>query len=278
MNWFEPAVVGIRPINFPYKGGIDQFLSGAFERYRWPIKQIDLVTPQGVESISAYSSFYENAVLLGKLSDGIQSCLNAGPAEPGELAGWARVIMQWGGVFTRPGNGAWLDKMADNLDDYFKRALPALIADDSQDLMEVVDLRSNAGTTKIHSLALPNFVIYDSRVAAALAWFVKSWAETSARAIPVHLRFGCMRANTKKRPLTPRTPDAQVFKYFSPSGKIREHRKHATWNRRANWIIEQMTKAPTVNATAERLPRIWSGREIEAALFMMGEDLTEALS
>ncbi|RII76796.1 hypothetical protein [Pseudomonas monteilii] len=277
MAWFESAVVGTRPTDFPHNGGVDRLLSDSFERYRWPVRRIDLMTPMGEESISARSSFHSNAILLWRLSMGIQDCLNAKPVNHDELANWARVIMEWGGVFKRPGNGTWLDSMGGELNGYFERALPALIADDEQALEGVRDLRSNAGTTKIHSLVLANFVIYDSRVAAALAWLVQSWAKSHERAVPEHLRFGCMRANTKKVPRTPRTPDATVFKYFSPSRRVSTHRKHAIWNRRANWIIEHMAKAPTVNALGVRLPRTWSGREIEAALFMMGEDLTHAL-
>ncbi|WP_144172786.1 hypothetical protein [Pseudomonas sp. Kh13] len=278
MIWFESAVVGTRPTDFPHAGGVDRLLSDSFERYRWPIRRIDLVTPTGKESISARSSFHDNAILLGKLSMGIQDCLNEKPINHDELASWARAIMEWGGVFKRPGNGTWLDNMSNKLHGYFERALPALISDDEQALKGVHDLRSNAGTTKIHSMVLPNFVIYDSRVAAALAWLVQSWATSHNRAVPQHLRFGCMPANTQKKPRTPRTPDAVVFKYFSPAKHVSTHRKHAMWNRRANWIIEQMAKAPTVNATGARLPRTWSGREIEAALFMMGEDLTHAIS
>lgn len=277
MGWFESVVSGTRAIDFPHKRGVDQKLSDAFERYRWPIKGIKLSTPDGEENISAYSCFHENEVLLGKLSKGIQDCLNAKPVNPEKLAGWVRVIMEWGGVFKRRGNGAWLNNTGRGLHGYLERALSALVADDDDLLMRMADLRSNAGTTKVHALALPNFVIYDSRVAAALAWLVQSWARASVRVVPDHLRFGCMHANTKKQPRTPRTPDALIFKYFSPSGHVRNHRKHATWNRRANWIIEHMAKASTVNAAGERLPRTWSGREIEAALFMMGEDLSVAL-
>ncbi len=277
MGWFESVVSGTRAIDFPHSRGVDRNLSESFERYRWPIRGIKLKTPETKESISAYSCFHENEVLLGKLSKGIQDCLNAKPVNPEKLAGWVRVIMEWGGVYKRRGNGAWLDNMGKGLHGYFERALPALVADDDDLLMGMADLRSNSGTTKIHALILPNFVIYDSRVAAALAWLVQSWAKSHDRSVPEHLRFGRMHANTKKKPRTPRTPDALVFKYFSPSGHVRNHRKHATWNRRANWIIEQMAKASTVNAAGERLPRTWSGREIEAALFMMGEDLSKAL-
>ena len=37
------------------------------------------------------------------------------------------------------------------------------------------DLRFNAGMTKVYSLMCDNFIIYDSRVAAALGWLVMKY-------------------------------------------------------------------------------------------------------
>jgi hypothetical protein len=134
------------------------------------------------------------------------------------------------------------------------------------------DLRSNAGMTKIHSLLLPNFVIYDSRVAAALAWLVRRWAKRSKN-VPAHLRFACMRANTSKEKVKVRSPDPSVFRNFSPSGAARNHHRHAMWNLRANWLIaEALEQVRKKDARRSR-----SSREVEAALFMMGEDLSRAL-
>jgi hypothetical protein len=277
MTWFESIVTGARSIKFPHRGGVDDFLSDAFERYRWPLKRIELATPTGTESIDRNSGFAQNEQLLQKLSNGIKSCLAQKPVNPTELAGWARAIMVWGGVFKRPGNAVWLESLNGGLPEYLDRALPALHSDEPHLLEGLSDLRSNAGTTKIYSLILPGFVIYDSRVAAALAWLVRCWAQECGIQAPPHLRFGCMRANTQKVARALRTPDSKTFKYFAPSGHIRYHQRHATWNRRANWLIEQLAKVTTVDCNGNRLPRTWTSREIEAALFMMGEDLTLAL-
>lgn len=277
LAWFESIVIGTRSIQFPHRGGVDDFLSDAFERYSWPLKRIELATPAGTESITRNSSFAQNEELLQKLSDGIKGCLAQTTVDSTELADWARAIMEWGGVFKRPGNAVWLENLNGGLHRYLTCALPALQDEDPLLLERLSDLRSNAGTTKIYSLILPGFVIYDSRVAAALAWLVRCWAQECGIQAPPHLRFGCMRANTQKVPRAVRSPDSKTFKYFAPSGHIRYHRRHATWNRRANWIIEQLSKVSTVDRNGVRLPRSWTSREIEAALFMMGEDLTLAL-
>lgn len=277
LKWFESIVIGARSTQFPHRAGVDDFLSDAFERYSWPLKRIELVTPVRTECINRNSSFAQNKKLLQKLSDGIKGCLAQNTVDASELVDWARAIMEWGGVFKRPGNAVWLDNLGGGLHEYLTRALPALQDEEPHLLERVSDLRSNAGTTKIYSLILPEFVIYDSRVAAAFAWFVQEWAQERRMQVPSHLRFGCMRANTQKTPRAVRTPDSKIFKYFAASGHVRNHRRHATWNRRANWIIEQLTRAATIDRSGARLPRAWTGREIEAALFMMGEDLTSAL-
>jgi hypothetical protein len=279
LDWFQVVVTGAQAIEFPYSSeDVDKFLSDALVRYRWPPRGLELSTPAGTLTIRRHSGLAENADVLDKLSKGIKSCLAVESVNASELADWARAIMQWGGVFTRRGNAPWLKRLGTSLPNYFKSVLLALGADDSTLLNRLPALRSNAGTTKIHSLILPDFVIYDSRVAAALAWLVQTWAQGLEDQIPEHLRFGCMRANTQKKPGKPRSPDEKIFKYFVASGDVANHRKHAMWNRRANWIISAVVKALT-DATEETVAcKPWTCREIEAALFVMGEDLTAAIS
>ncbi|MGE8327895.1 hypothetical protein [Pseudomonas urmiensis] len=277
LAWFESVVIGARPLQFRHRAGVDDLLSNAFERYSWPLKRIELATPAGAISIARNSNFAQNEALLHKLSDGIKGCMAQHTVNAAELTGWAKAIMEWGGVFKRPGNAVWLENLNGGLHEYLTRALPALENEEPHLLERLNDLRSNAGTTKIHSLILPGFVIYDSRVAAAFAWLAGEWARECGLRVPEHLCFGCMRANSQKTPRAVRTPDSKTFKYFTPSGHIRYHRRHATWNRRANWIIERLAKAATLDCSGARLPRTWTSREIEAALFMIGEDLTSAL-
>ena len=49
----------------------------------------------------------------------------------------------------------------------------ALFSDEASDARHFIRLnRFNAGITKVYSMVLENFIIYDSRVAAALGWLV----------------------------------------------------------------------------------------------------------
>lgn len=240
-------------------------INAALESYRWPTRRIDIPTPEGVMVIHANSSFEENRIVLDKLEAGIRHAFHNSKNSL-SLSDWAQAIMVWGGVYTRRGNAAWLDHSRTKFYCYLKQALTVLSQDDDQSPVQMMDLRSNAGTTKIYSLLLPNFVIYDSRVAAALAWLVFQWAGQNPLAIPEHLRFACMRANSMKPKA--RSPCPDIFRYFSASGK--KHHHHAMWNLRANWIIEAATKA----CPAHRKQRKVESRDVEAALFMIGDNLS----
>ena len=131
-------------------------------------------------------------------------------------------------------------------------------------------LRFNSGLTKIYALLLDNFVIYDSRVAAALTWLVTKWeAQTKLSALPDSLCFGCMRANQSKKSRSPelRQPDAR-FTYLNQNPYM-----HAHWNLRANWVLKSaFDKAMHING----LMKLQSLREVEAMLFAIGFDLKYA--
>ncbi|HEY4367152.1 MAG TPA: hypothetical protein VGN07_07925 [Steroidobacteraceae bacterium] len=274
IEWLVSKIDGDEALAFAYQNGVDHDLGDSLARYEWPPKSVRVDTPNGVLSLAAQSSFAANSVVLETLSAGMRTTLNAPTVNDEELIHWARAIMKWGGVLTRKPNGkgnvGWLESMgATSFSEYLLRALAALNEHDDAAPRRLNDLRSNAGTTKVHSLLLPDFVIYDSRVAAALAWLVQSWGRAEAVEVPGHLRFACMPANTTKQGGKLRSPDSTVFSNFSPSGDVRNHHRHATWNLRANWVIRS-----AIDRLQDRSE--WSPRKVEAALFMMGDDLTWA--
>lgn len=253
-----------RPLGFDHAGRSYTDIHQAFQSYCWPNRRIDIPTPNGNLVISAKSNYRENKVVLDALQNGIRSALHT-LGSSASLADWAQAIMIWGGVYTRRGNGNWLNGQRATFDSYLNRALTVLQEDDDDAPSRMADLRSNAGTTKVHSMLLSDFVIYDSRVAAALAWLVFQWANECPQTVPEHLRFSCMRANSTRQ--KKRSPDPLAFPYFAATGSGHHH--HAKWNLRANWIIEAATAATDTLPGRNKL----SSRELEAALFMMGDEL-----
>ena len=237
--------------------------------YAWPYSRRTVHTPGGgVHTLPARSTLAANTALLTTLQTGVRSAYAAGTSA--DLQDWAAAIMTWGGVYTARGNRPWLLGLGTGTYAYFRRAAGVLSQPDDTAIRTMPDLRSNAGLSKVYALLLDDFVIYDSRVAAALAWLVCDWwsrqHSLGGTALPHDLRFLCMKANST-RPKK-RSPNAAVFPYVSISSPATCQR-HAKWNLRANWIIEAAAVAAKGSATHPQL----SMREIEAALFVLGEYL-----
>jgi len=277
-GWLTKVICGTVTINYMATSDT-QFgtLSEAKKAYQWPPKKKVIPLPTGAPVIlQARANLAANEVVLDQLSAGLRVALHASPTNHAVIAAWVKAIFVWGGVYTKRGNAAWLTGISGHVGTYLPRTLKVLGSVlREQDIDHLLDLRSNAGTTKVHSLALPAFIIYDSRVAAALSWLVVRWAcETERTAVPVKLQFGCMRPNTSDRNKL-RTPAKRIFPYFSPvANNLNSQRRHARWNLRANWLLyRSLAQAQRTCGKNE----FASLRDVEAALFVMGADLSHAL-
>lgn len=277
-DWLADVICGKVTIDYVLTENIRfSTLSSARDACQWPPKKIVLRLPTGPKVLARWSGLHENEVVLQLLANGLREALNQQPTNEEALAKWIKAIFTWGGVYTKKGNGAWLDSMRGHLGPYLVRTLRSLgSAQQRSDIEKLTDLRSNAGTTKVHSLALDEFVIYDSRVAAALAWLVVKWACLGNRnSIPPMLRFGCMRPNTTDQGKV-RTPDKRLFHYFAPVAEsLSSHHTHAFWNLRANWLLRAALDKADRKCGSDTNFR--SMRDVEAGLFVMGADLAHAI-
>ena len=272
IQWLADVISGKEVLRFKHVGGNYCFLDDALAKYSWPFKKVEFKHPVSGEKffLAAGSCFAENQDRLEEFSRNLRNCLDGG-SDWNDLSGHMEAVMRWGGVYTRTknggGNAGWLDGFSgqpERLIDYLKRACNVLSRDNEDDLRSMPELRSNSGLTKVYSLCLDNFVIYDSRVSGALAWLIKKWADGKYRKVPEELEVSCMRG----RGNLIRSPDEEVFPYFVPSGLPSNHHRHAQWNLRASWLIESAIHLSGSGRTS---------REVEAALFMMGYDLSEAI-
>jgi hypothetical protein len=171
-------------------------------------------------------------------------------------------------VFAR--NGLWLAEHEHGLAEYF--ASRANLFGNNADDSSLVDIgRFNSGMTKIYSLLVDDFIIYDSRVAAALGWaIVKFCREKDLQEVPECLRFPWAPAKE--------TPNAQRPKWRNPSvGNLQFPRlqygvEYARWNQRASWLLSEVVSI-TNTSFAEFNNITLCSRALEAALFMIGYDL-----
>ncbi len=272
-EWLSQRL-GRHPIHFSITGHRKQFstLHDALNAYEWPLKKVSgRPTPDGnypykhptVPTLIARSSLATNTTVLDVIQKALRTAYLSDPVPSDALAGAVAATFHWGGVYTTTKNGGnrpWLAKNYCGL-------LPILqnvVNDHAQgeDYSRVTALRFNAGMTKVYSLLIDDFIIYDSRVAASLAWLVLNWwtviKGNPHNQLPENLRFLCLPGNGNARKL--RNPAPMVFETHAT--KPYEHYK---WNVRANWLLHRAQQL------AGESSRFSSLREIEAALFQMGE-------
>lgn len=182
-------------------------------------------------------------------------------------------VMSWGGVSA--GNKRWLEANKTGLAKLLSDVKVAMDAgNDDVPILKSKHLRFNSGMTKVYSLLCRNFIIYDSRVAAALGWLVVKYCIVHGLAkVPQALCFPW--AGAKE------SPDAAAPKRRNPGmgslefKTLRSGRHHAQWNLRASWLLSATLAHPA--AAASPFQKIAAPndplRALEAALFMIGYDL-----
>lgn len=263
----------MEPVNFshPIKPIVYLHLHDALTAYSWPHKKSTIHYPTGDVVLPAGSNLERNTHELNTMSAQLNAALSDGANKT--FADWASCVMEWGGVagsvIKKKGNNYWISQNANNICQTVTD-VNDWIALQNDDTATVPDtLRFNAGMTKLYSLLgnNPNFVIYDSRVAAALAWLVSNWSAAISAPVPDALAFGCLPFRIPKKPQRPnkRNPDPTVFDQIDNMPC-----DHLQWNVRASWVLEESFRRAKANTPHIAFANI---REIEAALFMIGADL-----
>jgi hypothetical protein len=215
-------------------------LKDARLKYFWDGKDFDATTKE----LESYSGELQQAIQTGSNSDAL-SVVND--------------VRAWGGVNNSHRQRGTFDWLVRNRDTLCEKIADAVrILKDHRSSLERFDggdLIMNSAITKIVSLAdsEEKLVIYDSRVAAALAYFAVRFAEERKVLLHGLLRFAV--ANEKRR--NPSTAKLQFDSLFGDKRDL----CHAAMVRLASAIIQRI--APDA-----------SPREIEAALFMWGYDVS----
>lgn len=238
-------------------------LADALAKYDWKAGALDKAA-----KLPAARSYEENRIVLSGLRQKLRAAVAAQNEIDADIAARDASIgvVRWGGVSN--GNERWLNENTAGLATLLART--ATILEQEDEAVVPSKLRFNAGMTKVYSLLLDHFIIYDSRVAAALAWFVMKWSlDKTHVTIPEALAFACLSPKEGKAPKTrkvrnPGTGNRQ-FPTMSNAPQL-----HARWNMRANWLLAAVLAEAAdtpFHRDAEPL------RALEAALFMWGYDL-----
>jgi hypothetical protein len=176
-------------------------------------------------------------------------------------------VFKWGHVTN--GNSIWVSMYTTGLAERLNTVCAILRRDVDDESCFPADLRFNAGMTKVYSLLVPGSVIYDSRVAAALGWFVIQWLrENPVRELPEQLAFGWLPSKESPNARNPknRNPSQQSYTF----NMINSSANHLHWNIRASWVLRATLEKSQNLFWRERKDAL---RALEAALFMWGYDL-----
>ncbi|WP_178076419.1 MULTISPECIES: hypothetical protein [unclassified Pseudomonas] len=237
-----------------------QGLQDACARYQWRHK--------GAHDVPPGTDLTSNCAALNALSSALQSSINTANDQAAFTA--AADVMRWGGV--EAGNIRWLSINIDNLAQTLASTAAALTRGDlTEQILVSSDLRFNAGMTKVYSLLVDDFIIYDSRVAAALGWIVVKYCrEKQLSSVPAELAFPWAPSKEGPHAKSPKNRNPSQAGFSFPRLIAGAH--HAEWNLKASWILAAaLARAPASDfAASSAVPAL---RQLEAALFMIGYDL-----
>ena len=242
-------------------------LDDACLKYDWPhsgVERLGLVAGRTFDSSDSVLTGLKSELKVAIENNNDELCLTA-----------AKDILKWGGVFAH--NGDWLDKNKYGISMLFSAVQSAINSSDlDQSIFAKEGFRFNAGLSKIYSLTCNEIIIYDSRVAAALGYGVLKYCQhQELPKVPDLLLFPWMPAKENNNITIPKQRNPSVGSYIMPrlSGAI----CHLEWNLKASWLLSHvMTDRNIENSGFARQKDPL--RAIEAALFMIGYDLSRNIS
>lgn len=229
-------------------------LYSAYRNYRWGPSTIEKTT----EKLDAYSAALRKSVADADSTACRDACL---------------LILDWGGVLN--GNSVKIEAMhqAGNLISFFTGAQQAL-SDDTADENNPPGIEMNAGFTKLYALLLPDFIIYDSRVGAALGLLVRWYCEKRGLAeVPASLKFGYPTGRPTKADGGQSRRDPSTAVYQFPQLTHAKPIHHTQHNLRANWLLSDVLRKTHSRFNEEANPL----RALEAALFMIGYQVNKPM-
>ena len=175
-------------------------------------------------------------------------------------------ILKWGGQRVFTPNYPWIQNLP-NLCLYFNNntiRLNPIIFDDNINLVKLNGIdRFNAGFTKIYSLCIDNFIIYDSRVGFALCILISQFLNFNGiTQIPNELHFRIPPGSSSSR-------HPKWINGFNFGGTNNNISHYQISNIRSSWLFEKIIQN-NPQSQFNLLPASQKMRALEAAFFMIG--------
>jgi hypothetical protein len=233
----------------------------AFENYSWDFSFFSLIANEQANGNTFQDTQTITNMISQHLKDGLKdndstTCKNC-----------CLDILKWGGV--KRHNDIKISDLGDSLSNYLADVNTKLRSDRSSDEYYSEDIFINSGFTKIYSLFVDDFIMYDGRVGAALGLLVRMYcAENNLACIPDSLRFAWGRGKESQyanSECNRRNPSSE--KYVFPE-LLNNPQRHLECNIRANWLLKEITLRTTSKFNNLRTEDQTTA--LQSALFMIG--------
>lgn len=232
----------------------------AYENYGWNFSYIN----ENATKISGFT-YIESEKALHVMGNRIREGLDENSTVKCRNA--CIQVLQWGGVTNK--NQDVIIKMGDELTSYLKMVSDRFKADLNLEEYYIPGIHMNSGFTKIYSLILDDYVIYDSRVGAALCLLVRKFCEKmELEKVPDELKFAWAMARTTKyspKITNMRYPGSSKYDFPALSNKPE---MHTYYNIKANWLLKSIID--NTESKFNDLDKNKQLRALESALFMIG--------
>lgn len=232
-------------------------LKEIFETYSWQYSiKTELEIPDEIAKAGFSLSESEKVLNYAK-----SKVLVNGEINPNliDLKNATEITLKWGGVFTKGNKNKVTDISYDLKKDYdevLKKWKEINEYNAGFSPKDNFEFTSNAGFTKIFSLILSDFVIYDSRVSVALAYLMEQcFGEDIPEILRIYIPASKVADNTKRK----------VNNFFKST--YQKDSKHFYSNVISSILLKQTLKLINEIDPSVKL------RDLEAALFMMGYDI-----
>lgn len=239
----------------------------AYERYWWPYNLYCPLQGKQVSGIGFNDSFKYMNLLAEAFRNSVQR------QDTQLIRKCTSAMLAWGGVLNR--NQDRIANLGEQVGDYFKRAKENLNLSDTR-LGNHDDIFINSGFTKLYSLLINDFIMYDGRVGAALGLLGRLYSQEKTYAkIPdtIEFSFGSGKVSSAKQ-LDDNRRDPSTNNYRLPEFSGNQTR-HMNDNIKASWLLKELADKTRSRFTSLPQDALLNERltAIQSALFMIGYDV-----